>query len=378
MSVGRWVSSASLVLLGLTGVGGVRLAGRVAQAPASSGLTIVVVEGEDAINIVRQGTAVAPVVEVRDRNNQPVAGAVVRFAIRGGRATFSGSRTLTMTTNALGRAAVGSLTPTGAGAVEITASATFQGQAAVATIAQTNVLTAAQAAGAAGAGSAGGGAAAGGGGAAGGGAAGSAVAAGAAATGAAAGGAATGISTATIVVIGGAAAGGTLATLQAVGGSSNEGWWAAIFQGSFTVATTEQIQQNGRVTCVNQLSITGTMTADLDGRPDGSAVDGHVDESHTEVSVGTTCGTPRGSASGGGTFNVDGNASAIQFSRVESGPAGPTGGGTASFTTAFTGAVVGDTLTGTLTLTKAVSFPNAFGVGGQAYSVSIPVTLKKP
>ena len=60
-----------------------------AQTP-SSGLRIVVIDGEDAVNVVQQKTAVAPVVEVRDRNNQPVSGAVVKFAIRSGRATFSG------------------------------------------------------------------------------------------------------------------------------------------------------------------------------------------------------------------------------------------------------------------------------------------------
>ena len=61
-----------------------------ASAP-SPGLKIVVIEGEDAINVIQQKTAVAPIVEVRDRNDQPVAGATVRFAIQGGRATFNGA-----------------------------------------------------------------------------------------------------------------------------------------------------------------------------------------------------------------------------------------------------------------------------------------------
>jgi hypothetical protein len=87
-----------------------------AGAQTSAGLRIVVVEGEDAVNIVQQKTAVAPVIEVRDRNDQPVAGAVVRFAITKGRATFNGARTITITTNAAGRAAVTGLTPTGSGA----------------------------------------------------------------------------------------------------------------------------------------------------------------------------------------------------------------------------------------------------------------------
>src|SRR4030095_8040519 len=116
----------------------------VAQGP---GLKIVVVEGEDAVNIIQQKTAVAPIVVVRDRNDQPVAGAIVNFAIRGGRATFGGARTLAVTTDVAGRAVAAGLTPTASGAVQIGASAAFQGQTAAAiTITQTNVMTAAQAA----------------------------------------------------------------------------------------------------------------------------------------------------------------------------------------------------------------------------------------
>src|SRR5262245_27796670 len=95
---------------------------------------IVVIEGENAVNIVQQGTAVAPVVEVRDRNNQPVAGATVTFAFRGGRATFNGARTLTVSTNAAGRAAGTGLMPTSAGSLQMTASASYAGQTASVTI----------------------------------------------------------------------------------------------------------------------------------------------------------------------------------------------------------------------------------------------------
>ena len=115
-------------------------------------LKIVVGEGEGAVNIIQQKTAVAPVIEARDRNDQPVAGAVVRFAIQKGRASFNGARTLTATTNALGRATATGLTPIGNSPLQIGASAAFQGQTAAITIAQTNVLTAAQASAAAGGG----------------------------------------------------------------------------------------------------------------------------------------------------------------------------------------------------------------------------------
>jgi hypothetical protein len=123
-----------------------RLTDPAPQTAQAAALKIVVVEGEGAVNIIQQKTAVAPVIEVRDRNDQPVAGAVVRFAIQKGRASFNGVRTLTATTDALGRATATGLTPTGSGALQIGTSAAFQGQTAAITIAQTNVLTAAQAA----------------------------------------------------------------------------------------------------------------------------------------------------------------------------------------------------------------------------------------
>ena len=126
------------IVLGWAGVVG-------ATQPAT--LRVVVIEGEDAVNIIQQKTAVRPVVEVRDRNNLPVPGAIVTFSIEGGKAaTFGGASTLTVATNAAGQAAVTGLTPSAAGAFQIQVSAAFQGQVATATIAQTNVMTAAQAA----------------------------------------------------------------------------------------------------------------------------------------------------------------------------------------------------------------------------------------
>src|SRR5688572_25383858 len=91
------------------------LAGSLVAAPHAqpAALKIVVIEGEDAVNIIQQKTAVAPLVEVRDRNDLPVAGAVVTFSVRGGQAaTFAGgSPTMTVTTNAAGRAVASALTP---------------------------------------------------------------------------------------------------------------------------------------------------------------------------------------------------------------------------------------------------------------------------
>jgi hypothetical protein len=123
----------------------------------------VVLEGEGAVNIIRQKTATAPVVEVRDQNDLPVAGVPVTFSISGTGASFGSSSTLTVVTNGAGRAAAAGLTPTGSGALQIGVSASFQGQTAAATIAQINVLTAAQAASASAAAAGSGGAAGGGG-----------------------------------------------------------------------------------------------------------------------------------------------------------------------------------------------------------------------
>jgi hypothetical protein len=167
------------------------LAAVTAGVLSQAGLKIVVIAGEDAINVIQQRTAVAPVVEVRDRNNLPVSGLPVTFTIGGSGASFGGGvSTLTVTTNALGQATAAGLTPTASGAIRVTASAVLQGQTATATIAQTNVMTAAQAAAAGG---------------------GTSTTAG---TGGAAAGGGGGISATTIGIIGAAVAGGAVAATQ--------------------------------------------------------------------------------------------------------------------------------------------------------------------
>ena len=178
------------------------LGARQEQAVQPEGLRIVVIEGEDSVNIIGQGTAVPTVVEVRDRNDLPVSGASVVFLLgEGGTATLNaGLSQVTLTTNALGQAAV-TVNPVASGAVQLSVNATFQGQAAATTIVQTNAASAAAAAGA------GGGAAGGTGGAAG---------------GAAAGGAAgAGLGTGAIVGIVGGAVGAGLGVRQAVAGGDS-------------------------------------------------------------------------------------------------------------------------------------------------------------
>lgn len=112
-------------------------------------LKIVILEGEGAINNVRQRTAREPIVQVQDENNRPVAGAVVLFALpdRGASGTFAnGATSMTVTTDAQGKAVATGLRPNSvAGKMEIRVNASYQGQTASATISQTNALGAAAA-----------------------------------------------------------------------------------------------------------------------------------------------------------------------------------------------------------------------------------------
>ncbi len=120
-----------------------------AQEPAAGGdsLKIVVLEGEDGVNIVKKKSAVKPVVEVRDKNNLPVAGASVIFLApnSGASAVFHGTRSLTVLTNSAGRATVSGMKPVGTGGFHLQVTASFHGQLATTTIAQTNYLTTAAA-----------------------------------------------------------------------------------------------------------------------------------------------------------------------------------------------------------------------------------------
>lgn len=118
--------------------------GQIAQpSPAAPQLRIVVLEGEDAVNLVRKKTAVQPVVEVRDKNNNPVAGAIVVFTTpeSGPSAVFSGgTHSFRTVTDAQGRARVSGMQPSQQGKFEVSVSVTVGGAVANATISQTNAM----------------------------------------------------------------------------------------------------------------------------------------------------------------------------------------------------------------------------------------------
>ncbi len=118
-------------------------------------LNLVVVEGEGAINNIRQRSAREPIVQVEDENHKPIAGAAVVFTLpgQGAGGTFAnGARMLSVVTDNQGRAVARGLRPNNIqGQYQIRVNASFNGQTATTTITQTNALAAAGAAGAAGA-----------------------------------------------------------------------------------------------------------------------------------------------------------------------------------------------------------------------------------
>jgi len=161
-----------------------------AQDDAPTLLSIVIVEGEGAVNNVRQRTAREPIVRIEDQNRKPVAGATVVFLLPndGASGVFpGGEKMITVQTDAAGRAQARGLQPnTVTGEFTIRVTASHRGISSTAMINQSNAI------------------------------------AGAAAGAAAGGAAAAGISTAKIVgiiaVIGAAVAGGTYAATRSDSG----------------------------------------------------------------------------------------------------------------------------------------------------------------
>lgn len=122
-----------------------------AQAPqpaqdSDPQLRILVLEGDVAINNIRQRTAREPIVQVEDKNRRPVAGAMVLFTLpdSGPGAVFpNGSKTLLVHTDTKGQAKATGLKPNSvAGQFQILVSATAEGLKASTVISQTNVLPA--------------------------------------------------------------------------------------------------------------------------------------------------------------------------------------------------------------------------------------------
>ena len=333
------------------------------QTPAAA-LKIVVLEGEGGVNIIQQKTAVRPLIEVRDRNNLPVAGATVTFAIGSGQpAAFAGGlQTLTVTTNAAGQAAASGLNALSSGAIQIQVQAAYQGQIATAAISQTNFATAAAAAQAGAPGGTG-------------------STAGASGSGAGGGG---GISGTTIGIVGGAVAAGAVAATQ-LGGAGED---AASYSGSISgqmVVTSISTSAVFVSTCMPAFAVTGTMSMTLrDNNTAGSVV---VEGARNYVSNALTPQCPAPTVTTlpfrfeadvtGGPANL-----AFRATNNFTGPVPDGGTGTGSETISFTGAFSGDAISGTFlyeTRSQSTGSTTAQGIpytGTLNGSTTISVTLR--
>ena len=120
---------------------------QVAGQPGPPKLNLVIVEGEGAVNNIRQRTAREAIVQVQDENHRPVAGAAVVFTLpsQGASGTFAnGARTLTVMTDNQGRAvAQGLRLNRSSGQMQIHVNASYEGAIGSAVITQTNMLGAA-------------------------------------------------------------------------------------------------------------------------------------------------------------------------------------------------------------------------------------------
>ena len=116
--------------------------------PETPALEITILDGEGALNNIRQRTAREPIVQVKDRNRKPVAGVLILFAINdgpsGAGATIGGASTFSAVTDADGRAQARGYTPNSTeGKFTITVTATLGALVALAIIHQENRLGAA-------------------------------------------------------------------------------------------------------------------------------------------------------------------------------------------------------------------------------------------
>lgn len=109
-------------------------------------LNIVIVEGEGAVNNIRQRTAREPMVQVTDENRKPVAGAVVVFLLPNqgaGGAFANGAKSLTLLTDSNGNAiARGMQANRLGGQYQLRVTASHQGQTASTSINMTNAVAA--------------------------------------------------------------------------------------------------------------------------------------------------------------------------------------------------------------------------------------------
>jgi hypothetical protein len=121
-------------------------------APPAPALRIVILEGEDVSNNIKERTAREPIVQVEDENHKPVAGAAVLFTVttqsgHAGATFLNGAKTFSGQTDANGQIHAQGFHPNGhAGQFHINVTASKGQLTSHTTIAQTNVAVAGTAA----------------------------------------------------------------------------------------------------------------------------------------------------------------------------------------------------------------------------------------
>lgn len=140
----RSVVSCVLAVIGaFVGFQGEGFAQTGAQAPSAS-LTVNVIKGRDAANILKPPSVVPPTVDVRDANNRPIIGAVVTFTSPTDEPTVkfpNGNRSYSVVTDLAGRATVEDMVPMGLGTFHIEVAATLADSNGSARISETNYPT---------------------------------------------------------------------------------------------------------------------------------------------------------------------------------------------------------------------------------------------
>jgi hypothetical protein len=113
------------------------------DTPAPKSLNIEIIEGDGAVNNVKQRLAREPIVQVEDENRKPIAGAAVVFFLpdQGASASFpGGAKSLTVTTDTNGRAVARGLQSNSVrGAFSMRVTASYRGLTASKSISMTNM-----------------------------------------------------------------------------------------------------------------------------------------------------------------------------------------------------------------------------------------------
>lgn len=115
-----------------------------AQAPPPPQLQITILDGEGALNNIKQQTAREPIVQVEDENHKPIAGALVIFSLpqSGASGTFAGGSTVfNGVSDVNGHAIATGLTPNNiVGKYQIQVTAKYRGLTAHTSINQSNFM----------------------------------------------------------------------------------------------------------------------------------------------------------------------------------------------------------------------------------------------